>query len=159
MTEGLIEKHNDVVRDGDTVFHLGDFSLSERFVEPVLARLRGKHILIPGNHDACHRKHKNFEGKRLKYIQYGFAEIYDQVKLRDVPTGALMLLDHMPYTTDERHAERYAQYRPRDDGSWLLHGHTHGIWKQKGRMIDVGVDARGYAPMHADEISTIIRKG
>lgn len=40
-----------------------------------------------------------------------------------------------------------------------MHGHTHGIWKQKGRMIDVGVDARGYAPMHADEISTIIRKG
>jgi calcineurin-like phosphoesterase family protein len=49
MNEILIEKWNSRIGDRDTVYHLGDFAWGEW--EPILGRLRGRKILIPGGHD------------------------------------------------------------------------------------------------------------
>ena len=38
-------------------------------------------------------------------------------------------------------------YRPADEGLVLLHGHVHGLWKTRGRMVNIGVDVRDYAPI------------
>lgn len=52
MTEGLINNWNSVVTANDLVYILGDFSfMGKRKTEEVLKRLRGKKILIKGNHD------------------------------------------------------------------------------------------------------------
>jgi calcineurin-like phosphoesterase family protein len=54
MKEALIENHNQVVKDGDKVIHLGDFSYRGNWheVQTILRRLNGNHEFIFGNHDS-----------------------------------------------------------------------------------------------------------
>ena len=53
MNESLIKKWNDVVKSGDTVFHLGDFchKTARYNCDKFIARLNGHIIFIKGNHD------------------------------------------------------------------------------------------------------------
>ena len=53
MNEALVANWNDIVRDGDTVYHLGDFSgpPMNRRIERIAEQLRGRIVLITGNHD------------------------------------------------------------------------------------------------------------
>ena len=58
MNKVLIENWNNVVTDFDTVFHLGDVALtSESEMKDLIPKLKGKKILIRGNHD---KKSKEF---------------------------------------------------------------------------------------------------
>src|ERR1700722_3017579 len=77
MNEALIANHNAVVQDNDIVWHLGDFSLSEKVVPLILPRLKGTHYLVAGNHDKCYpaRNKKSDEAKK-RYIEYGFKEVH-----------------------------------------------------------------------------------
>jgi calcineurin-like phosphoesterase family protein len=50
MNEMLVHNWNTVVKDGDVVFHLGDFSMENCFAT-FAARLNGTIILIKGNHE------------------------------------------------------------------------------------------------------------
>ena len=63
-----------------------------------------------------------------------------------------MLFSHFPYSGDSHEKDRFVEMRPIDKGLHLLHGHTHGAWRKKGRMIDVGVDAWGGVPVSEDEV-------
>lgn len=67
-----------------------------------------------------------------------------------------MLLCHFPYRGDSHDHDRYREHRPVDRGSWLLHGHVHDRWTQRGRMINVGVDATGFRPISVDDVAVII---
>lgn len=52
MDEELIKRYNDVVREEDKVFILGDFSFyGKQKTSEICNRLNGKKILIMGNHD------------------------------------------------------------------------------------------------------------
>lgn len=53
---------------------------------------------------------------------------------------------------------RYWGRRWEDDGGWLLCGHVHEKWAEYDKMINVGVDVRGFAPMSKDEILSIIQR-
>jgi len=154
MTEELIRRHNERVAPGDTVYHVGDFSLSEKLVQPTLARLHGQHILIAGNHDRCHRTHRGWIKWLDRYRKFGFTRVSHEERL-ELDSGLRLLLAHIPYEIDERHGERYAEHRPKDDGLILLHGHVHEAWAVKRRMINVGVDVRNYAPISVEEIESI----
>ena len=52
--------------------------------------------------------------------------------------------------------DKFAKWRPTDDGRWLLCGHVHEKWKIQGRMINVGVDVWDYKPVPVTEIEKII---
>src|SRR5438128_316371 len=67
MHAELIARHNEVVGDGDVVYHVGDFSLKLKLAQQVLPLLKGKHILIPGNHDECHPVHQGHAEKVRRY--------------------------------------------------------------------------------------------
>ena len=60
---------------------------------------------------------------------------------------------------DSRYDLKFAEHRPKDDGSWLLHGHIHEKWRQNGRQINVGVDAWDFAPVSDDTLCEVIRSG
>lgn len=55
--------------------------------------------------------------------------------------------------------DRYREERPADEGRWLLHGHVHERWRQRGRQINVGVDVWDYAPVSLEAIEGVIRAG
>ena len=58
MNKVLIENWNNTVTDFDTIFHLGDVALTnESEMKEIVPKLKGKKILIKGNHD---KKSKEF---------------------------------------------------------------------------------------------------
>lgn len=151
MTEALILRHNATVKPADTVWHLGDFCWKEKLVAPVLRRLNGTHYLVVGNHDPCHPMHRKSEEARQRYLEYGFA----RVETRLYTQG--FLLHHMPYTSDDRHDEKYAEWRPAYEGAPLLHGHVHQSWRTRPelQMINVGVDVWGYCPVSLETLRSV----
>ena len=157
MTEVMISKWNSVVKPEDTVKYLGDFSLSKAALIYV-SQLNGIKDLIAGNHDHTHPAHakKPDRIKRMteQYLEAGF----NSVKLEDeVQIGShRVVLHHMPYSGDHG-KERYAQYRPKDNGLYLLHGHVHEKWKVRGKMINVGVDVWDFFPVSQTQIEGILK--
>lgn len=164
MNEHLIFKYNEKVGNEDTVYHLGDFSMSFSSVEKTLARLNGKKILIMGNHDACSHLFR-YKGKVpiRDYVKAGFSEVYETLELNLDFGGYLTptVLHHFPYEPDanERADRRYINARPLDTGKLLLHGHIHTSWLTvpNKRMFNVGVDrSHEYAPWSLDDITKVL---
>lgn len=160
MDKDLIEKWNNTVRPEDTLYVLGDFSLSKHAVRDITPQLNGQKHLIMGNHDWCHpirAKEKPIVMERFKnmYLEAGFASVklIDNIEIDKTN----IILHHMPYRNDG-HDERYLNWRLEDKGSWLLHGHVHKTWKTRNKMINVGVDVWDYKPVHIDEIAKIIKE-
>ena len=161
MNEGLIYNWNKVVGPTDMVYHLGDFSFAGRSVELYSHRLNGIKKLVPGNHDVIHPYNRHFK-KSVKrgesdywpkfYKAYGW-EILELTTTLIIPGVTTVNLSHIPYDNND---PRYEIYKPKDDGRWLLHGHTHSLEKFKGRMIHVGVDAWDCTPVSIDQVAKII---
>jgi calcineurin-like phosphoesterase family protein len=150
MHEGLISRHNAVVATEDDVWHLGDFAMDDRLVQTFLPLLNGRHRLVAGNHDKCHPCHRRSEAAKRKYLLYGFDGVYQEVRLGP------WLLNHLPYVGDSAHEPRYPEWRPKDDGRWLLHGHVHELWKVRDRMVNVGVDQWNFAPVSLETIEKLV---
>ena len=57
MNETIMQNWNSVVNNEDTIYVLGDFFMGHiSTIEPILNRLKGKIILIRGNHDQKNRR-------------------------------------------------------------------------------------------------------
>ena len=70
MNKALIENWNSVVHDDDTVICLGDFALGSR--EDIIEwgkQLKGKKILVMGNHD---------HGSKSTYTEGQFIQVYKE---------------------------------------------------------------------------------
>lgn len=162
MNEKMILNWNSVVRPGDKVYVLGDFAMAFRPIEIFSSRLMGDKELTPGNHDFCHpynKKSRNADNRAKwiqKYQEHGW-QVSPITSTLDISGVAIVNLSHMPYDCQDT---RYKDYIPKDDGRWLLHGHTHSKerFNADKRLIHVGVDAWDYTPIHLDQIIDIIVK-
>lgn len=161
MNEMMIKYWNDTVTPEDTVYCLGDFSMAFRPVEVFTKRLNGTKYLVPGNHDFCHSYHKKSRSadKRKewtqKYVDNGWIVLPEQTTL-DIPGVATVNMCHHPYELTHASDDKYKDWRPHNDGRWLLCGHVHQNWKVVDRMINVGVDVWDFKPVSVEEISKII---
>lgn len=105
MDEALILNWNSVVSDSDEVFLLGDFGAQDR-ERDILSRLKGRKLLLKGNHDV---KPDGF------YYSAGFDKVYDLPVLY----GGFWLLSHeplyvnanMPYANIFGHVHANPMYR------------------------------------------------
>lgn len=155
MDDALFQKWNEKVRPEDTIYILGDWSF-HRWEEgrEWLTSLRGKKILIRGNHDS------------YSYGQYHSLgiDVYEEAVIK--LAGNRVRLSHYPYrpTAEELQTmdaipgyRKYEDRRPpRFETEWLLHGHCHNAWKQRGRQINVGVDVWKFAPISQRQIESLI---
>ena len=164
MNNALVDHWNEVVGATDTVWVLGDFAMHP-LVESLGwgRRLRGHKILVPGNHDGCwlygesprrHRLRQQMLYTRLA----GFDAIVDHPEPHHI-AGERVSISHFPYSADHTPEPRYLEYRPPDNGSWLLHGHLHEMWRQHDKQINVGVDAWDLRPVHIDTLAALINQG
>lgn len=133
MDEYMINAWNEVVEDDDIVIHYGDFmfgggadkeSQTER-AKHVLSRLKGKKVIITGNHDR-----KN----RMWFLNVGF----DEVIKSKVQVGNI-ILSHRPESD-------------LDDDYVNIHGHIHnntevGAMYPAPKYINVGVEIINYRPI------------
>lgn len=170
MHEAIITIWNETVKEGDTVYVLGDFSLNKRWSQDITPLLNGNKILISGNHDDCF-KHPRKETSGLsiqqyeekckrkcnEYLQHGWKEIHQSLTLQ-LKDGSNVLLSHLPYSPKEGEVfdKRYLNLRPKDNlYQILLHGHLHCKYRKWNRMIDVGFDG-DYKLWSEDEILGLI---
>lgn len=121
------------VTSGDALWVLGDVTCtSDKDKLHNLLGLLGRHParkhLIAGNHDAVHPMHR----ESYKWLSL-YGTVFDSVQAfarmrvpgndQGVPKRSV-LLSHFPFTGDHG-PDRYAQYRLRDEGLPIVHGHTH----------------------------------
>lgn len=132
MNVALVKAWNDRVTADDVVLHLGDVTLikdDQRYTNTIdlIRSLNGQKLLIPGNHD---RK--------------TMLSVYEKWGWHILPRfwSGRKLFVHKPLPEKER-------------PNWcdtVIHGHSHGKFKQDG-YIDVGVDAQfDYAPVEASQL-------
>ena len=145
MHLAIVSIWNNTVTPEDTVYVLGDFSLNPKWAELMLPQMNGTKILIPGNHDACFNWFNRSYTKKMnvnqRYKNAGFSEIYQTHELR-LKDGTFVRLSHLPYSSEEGNEfdSRYNEYRLKDQGGYLCHGHLHGRYRKYNNMIDVGFD-------------------
>lgn len=131
MSEDLIEMYNDLVDDKDRVYILGDVAFTRRSLNNSVPRLKGRKVLVKGNHDV----------DKLSY----YAQHFDDVRSYVVKKGFVM--SHIPL-------------HPACLERWGLniHGHLHGnnIKNQDGsedlRYYNACVEKTGFRPKLLDEI-------
>lgn len=158
MNTELVRRWNDTVGPDDDVIVLGDLAMG-RFAETLelVAMLNGRKLLVPGNHDRVHpvyndrRAHKRLVWSRM-YFEAGVQILPCHIAVR--LEGRLVHACHFPYDEDDLGRTEYDEYRPKDEGHWLLHGHTHGRGQPRGlrnpvhgRQVDVGVDLWDFRPI------------
>jgi calcineurin-like phosphoesterase family protein len=144
MTEQLIERWNNVVSKGDTVYHLGDFALSwgskhEALIDGILSRLNGNKFLIIGNHDR-----KEVLGNR----RWSSVDHYRELKIDmgGVHKQRIVMFHYSCRTWNQS-----------GRGSWCLHGHSHGnLTDIGGKTMDVGVTCHDYRPIELAEVKSFM---
>jgi calcineurin-like phosphoesterase family protein len=160
MNAAIVERWNDTVADDDEVLVLGDFAMGQIDVNlPTARQLRGRKILLAGNHDRCwFGQDRNIERNTARYLDAGFSEVWQGAVAIDLG-GVEVLLCHFPYYGDSQDSDRYVEYRPADHGGWLFHGHVHERWRVLDRMINVGVDVWDFRPVAEDVLTELITLG
>jgi len=142
MDEVLVRNWNSVVSPDDTIYHLGDFALGNlQRLRSYRERLRGRIILIRGNHD-----------RRSEAFDSLFDEVHD---LHEITTSwrskpLRIVLCH--YALRVWSGSHY--------GAWHLYGHSHGKLPDdpQALSLDVGVDCWSYRPISLDDIGLTIEK-
>lgn len=143
MTETLIERHNQRVKAGDLVYHLGDMFWRKLGIEKareIRGRLNGKqHYYIWGNHEEL------MEGNAD--LRNTFVWCKDIARV--FPGGG----DRFPKIVLCHYAMRV--WRGSHNGDWHLYGHSHaGLPENASLSFDCGVDARNFFPMSVEEVAT-----
>ena len=136
MTNDMINKWNKQVNNEDIVYYLGDLCLGnyEQTVD-VLQRLKGKIILIKGNHD--------FSKHYKKINELGLLHEYHEVGITLKHNKQQMWLTHYPFEIG---------LRPR---KWSIHGHIHQNESSLDNQINVGVDSPHFNHKPFGELITI----
>lgn len=130
MDEVLVNNWNKTVRDQDKVYVLGDVVMNRRHLN-TLGRLRGKKVLIKGNHDIFHLE---------EYTKF----FYD---IRACHVLDNLLLTHIPVHPDSK-----GRFRGN------VHGHLHSnrVRLPTGEIDPwyycVSVENINYTPMSFEEV-------
>lgn len=145
MHEAIIENWNSVVPDEGVVFVLGDVVWKTgRDTERILSALKGRKVLIRGNHEMTKDKEvmKHFELVRnhdamTRVLDYKRIDVSDPDATADRQGNHRQTICMMHYPILSFEKIRV--------GSWMLHGHCHGSLKANlGRVMDIGVDTEYY---------------
>jgi len=123
----MVEKWNSVVGKDDEVWHLGDFSTTDKGLD-VVSRLNGKIHLVKGNYDDPRPDDK-------------LEELFESVqkdKVLELSNGEEVAMNHYPADGKE--------------DMFNLVGHIHSLWKVQRNMINVSCDAWHFTPISEDEI-------
>jgi len=147
----LAENWDRVVSPDDVVFVLGDISINPKrdgAFEWFRNRPGKKHLIL-GNHDEPHPMHSRaLQAQQDANWRDTFATMNAWLRLK--MQGRTMLLSHFPYEGEGSRdiEDRNTEYRLKDAGFPLLHGHTHDkhtahVSEAGTHMLHVGLDAWG----------------
>ena len=152
MDHVMIDRWNELVRPGDTVYHLGDFTLLDKSAaRQYFARLNGIIYVLynPWHHDKrwlpTHNRGIVPDCGTLQGIAIGLRppiHVLEFPELGDGKHPLAVVLCHYPL----------AEWERKHYGSIHLHGHSHGKYHAEDRIWDIGVDANHFMPVSLDLI-------
>lgn len=137
MNEEIVERWNSTICSRrDTIYIIGDFAFRNH--NRWISQLRGKKILIVGNHD-------QMSAEALR----NFTKVYSFGMDRKI-SGQDITMCHYPMMTWESRSRK----------GWMLHGHVHGRMRwslpgrdaRKGLILDMGVDVWDFMPVSFDQV-------
>lgn len=172
VTDEIVEDHDNMlayawdntVGKDDIVYVLGDLTASSKNVpagiEWIKSRRGIKHF-IAGNHDPVHPMHQDSHKWEDTYRE-AFASV-GVMRKRKIG-GKLVMLSHFPYTGDgSREGDRDQQFRLRDMGLPVIHGHVHtkerktfALGGNASPQIHIGVDAWNFRPVSLDQVVELL---
>ena len=127
MSVGIINNVNDMLKEGDVLYHIGDWCrhnimMTLRCQQLMAMYKKGiTHHLILGNHDRL---------PPFGYVEMGFTSVHTSLIV-----GGLALV-HDPCVFDIV------------KGKYILAcGHGHGLFKNMEGVVNVGVDLHDYKPI------------
>lgn len=130
MDETLLSNINEIVKKNDTLYILGDFTLSTE-VKKYRDYINCSNIhLVLGNHD-------RYESCILDK-PFSSVSNYKELKYNK----QLFVMSHYAFRV----------WRKSHRGSFHLYGHSHGSLPGIGRSMDVGVDCNNYYPFSIEKI-------
>jgi calcineurin-like phosphoesterase family protein len=143
MNQGIIDNWNSIVKEDDTVFVLGDLGFCGiEKLRPLMSQLKGRIILIQGNHDSdyvistlYHEKIINNFDRLMSITIIGDEECPNQE----------LTLCHFPMI----------DWYNKEKGSWMIHGHQHQLPKTpscSAAHYDVGVDKNNWTPISFEQL-------
>lgn len=126
MNNYMINQWNNVVSPGDTVYHLGDFSLglTEDQMINLLMTLNGDITLVRGNHDRWGKK---------KLLRFGFKDVVNRIEMGQ------FILTHEPINKDLL------------GDKFNIHGHIHGNIIGHDNYINISVEQTDYTPVRLEK--------
>jgi calcineurin-like phosphoesterase family protein len=130
MRDVIIRNWNEIVKDDDIVYLLGDIGDIE-----ILVHLNGKIIIVVGNHD-------NIEDIRNRYPHIEVCAhpiMVENLWLSHKPIGYMP--PEIPYLNIHAHLHRFS------------YGLTNRLWNKGNRYFCVSVEQINYTPISIDEIS------
>lgn len=143
MDAAIIERVNERVAPCDLLFILGDFALTkdDAYLEHIFYSLRGRKVLVLGNHDVDNRGAVKKGIARLPWDVPPAAAM----ETKDGPQGSRVWLSH--YAHRAWPAQHY--------GSYHFFGHSHGALPCVGRSRDVGIDVpeMGFGPLQFEDLT------
>ena len=137
MSLAIIHTVNETLKEGDTLYHIGDWcrhGIMNALRTQQLMSMYKKgitHHLILGNHDRL---------PPFDYIEMGFTSVHTSLIL-----GGLALV-HDPCVFDIVKG-RYM----------LACGHGHGLFKNMEGVVNVGVDLHDYKPITLEEVVSLAK--
>jgi calcineurin-like phosphoesterase family protein len=155
MNEAMILCWNEVVKDDDLVFHLGDLTMgSWERAAGIVRRLKGYIYFLanPWHHDGqwlerCAHFYPGYTAMPSR-SSIG-SQVYPPVVVMEIDAGEKhnipIVLCHYPF----------AEWDRKHYGSIHLHGHSHGSYKSpdpNDRIMDVGVDCNDFYPVNLWDI-------
>lgn len=165
--EAIIAAWNRRVRPEDTVWHLGDLAVvPPRRVAHLVSRLRGRKRLVVGNHDQAHPAfgERSIQATR-ECLEAGFEWVGPVASVKvpapprpgeNPPKSPAVMLSHFPYLGDHTDTPREMQWRLRDEGAPLIHGHLHSeVAMTSVREVHVGWDT-WHRPVSIHEIGALL---
>lgn len=157
MNDDLVSRWNDVVSSADEVWILGDLCMGKLDVSLTYVSLfNGTKYLVPGNHDRMfNTRDTKYANTSQRYLDAGIADVLPPSLTLSLTAETDVLATHFPYAGDRSEEDRYQDHRLPDQGRRLVHGHTHGLWRRSGRMVDVGVDAWAGYPVSFGTVANL----
>lgn len=145
MNKVLVSNWNNLVKEEDVVYVIGDFSKSDtkidnsHFVAKMLSKLNGTKHLILGNHDGL---------RPFTYVSIGFTTVHTALNLNVTQRGEFKetnwILHHDPCAAITKR-----------DTQWIC-GHLHDLILSCKNVVNVGVDVWDYKPVSMDRLKAFI---
>jgi len=137
MNGVMITLHNELVCKGDTVIHIGDFTLeSKNYAQNIIRQLTGNHVFLKGSHDYWLPK---------KYMTIWHHR--EKLSCLDEKKQVIVACHYAMRVWPQSHY-----------GSWQVYGHSHGSLPPQGKQCDVGVDNWEFYPVSLVRLEEYMRK-